>query len=373
MDSLDQALRQLEAAEANVKRLEDLAEEIKQMMIARDGRLYSDRCRAFRNVLGGLPPIEGWQPADRLGESEMPASRDGRIAAQTGELKEYRFRLNEMRLTLVRNVVLQLMRDVDAALLDAAPHAEGKPDNASMPSTVWQPIKDRVSQIDTLLGSSVPRPSSWRDLGRHLSFGKVDDFNGIAKRDWPAAKKSFESSLYSPHEPLPVAVSDLGDLRNTIPTAPVPRKLKWTVLSGEEFERLVYAIVSTADGYENPAWLTRTTAADQGRDISVDRVLADSLGGTRRERVFIQCKHWQTKSVSGRDVTVVRDQMVHWDNPRVDSLIIATSGRFTAGAIKLIEKHNAGNNALRIEMWPDSHFELLLAERPALIAEFKLR
>jgi len=373
MRSLDEALRQLEVTEANLKRLEDLGEEIKQRMIARDGQLYADRCRAFRHVLAGLPSIEGWQPSDRLGDGEMPASRDGRLAAQTNELKEYRFRLNAMRLTLVRDVVLRLMGEVDDGLREATSHAEGRLDNATMPSSVWQPIKDRVSQIDTLLGSSVPRPGSWRDLGRHLSFGMVDDFKGIVSRDWPEAKKSFESSLYSPHEPLPLAVTDLGDLRSAKVTAPVPTKLRWKSLSDEEFERLIYAMVSKADGYENAAWLTQTKAADSGRDLSVDRVFTDSLGGTRRERVIIQCKHWQKKSVSSRDVTVVRDQMAHWDSTRVDTLIIATSGRFSTDAVKIIDKHNAGNQALRIEMWPDSHLELLLAERPALIAEFGLR
>lgn len=62
-------------------------------------------------------------------------------------------------------------------------------------------------------------------------------------------------------------------------------------LSDEEFERLIFAIVSTADGYQNAAWLTQTKAADCGRDLSVDRVVTDSLGGTRREHVIIQCKH----------------------------------------------------------------------------------
>src|SRR4051812_31993966 len=133
MYPLDEALRQLEVTEANLKRLEDLVEEIKQRMVARDGRLYADRCRAFRHVLAGMPSIEGWEPADRLGDGEMPASRDGRIAMQTNELKEYRFRLNATRLTVVRAVVLRLMREVDDHLHDATSHADGKPDNAAMP------------------------------------------------------------------------------------------------------------------------------------------------------------------------------------------------------------------------------------------------
>lgn len=62
-----------------------------------------------------------------------------------------------------------------------------------------------------------------------------------------------------------------------------------------------------------------------------------------------------------------------WDAPKVDALIIATSGRFTADAVAWIDKHNADRKAPRIEAWPESRLELLLAERPWLIAEFGLR
>ena len=59
--------------------------------------------------------------------------------------------------------------------------------------------------------------------------------------------------------------------------------------------------------------------------------------------------------------------------PKVDVLIIVTTGRFTSYAVAAIEKHNGGDRALRIQMWAESHLEGLLAERPALIAEFGLR
>jgi len=38
-----------------------------------------------------------------------------------------------------------------------------------------------------------------------------------------------------------------------------------------------------------------------------------------------------------------------------------------------IEKHNDAGKQPTIEMWPESHLELLLARRPHLVAEFKLR
>ena len=117
----------------------------------------------------------------------------------------------------------------------------------------------------------------------------------------------------------------------------------------------------------------KTNAPDRGRDLSVMRITNDQLGGVIRSRVIIQCKHWQTKSVTVADVAEVQLQMKLWEPPRVDVLVIATSGRFSSDAVALIEKHNTEDRALRIEMWPESHLERLLAERPALIAEFRLR
>ena len=65
--------------------------------------------------------------------------------------------------------------------------------------------------------------------------------------------------------------------------------------------------------------------------------------------------------------------MEHWTNPKVDILIIATSGRFSADAVDWIEKHNAKGISPRVWMWPESHLERLLAKRPGLVAEFAMR
>jgi hypothetical protein len=73
------------------------------------------------------------------------------------------------------------------------------------------------------------------------------------------------------------------------------------------------------------------------------------------------------------DIATLKENMKAWGEPRVDVLVIATTGRFTADAVAAIEKHNVSDSALWIEMWPESHLERLLASRPALIAEFGLR
>ena len=153
----------------------------------------------------------------------------------------------------------------------------------------------------------------------------------------------------------------------------VPNQLNWNKLDANEFERLIYCLISNTPGYENPEWLTQTNAPDRGRDLSVTKVQEDQLSGTHRSRVIVQCKHWLSKSVNLADVTMVIGQMQLWESPPVDELIIATSGRFTSDAVDIIEKHNNAKKPPSIRMWPESHLERLLAARPHLIAEFKLK
>jgi hypothetical protein len=62
-----------------------------------------------------------------------------------------------------------------------------------------------------------------------------------------------------------------------------------------------------------------------------------------------------------------------WEPPRVHVVVLATSGRFTADAVGWIEKHTEAGKQPMIDIWAESHLELLLAQRPHLVAEFKLR
>jgi hypothetical protein len=224
-----------------------------------------------------------------------------------------------------------------------------------------------------LMGSSMSKPPRWGDLNRHLRFGLYGDLQDIIQHDWPAVRAGLHKSMYGDNEPMPVDIEDLETLISAKPRGTVATKLKWDSLTEEQFERLIFALVATEPGYENAAWLTKTQAPDRGRDVSVFRVQIDSLGGTMRQRVIIQCKHWLSKSVGISEIATLREQMKTWEPPRVDVHVIATSGRFTSDAILAVEKHNHSDSALRIEMWPESHLELLLAARPALIAEFGLR
>ncbi len=186
-------------------------------------------------------------------------------------------------------------------------------------------------------------------------------------------KRGLERAIYTDEDPIPVTVSDLGELVASNPKGDVVTELKWENLLPKDFERLLFNLITDTSGYENPEWLTHTNAPDDGRDLSVYRVQSDKLSGVTRYRVIIACKHWTSKSVDLSEVSTLKGQMALWEPPRIDILILATSGRFTTQALHWIEKHNHSDSSLKIEMWPGTHFEWLLAQRPALIAEFGLR
>jgi hypothetical protein len=167
------------------------------------------------------------------------------------------------------------------------------------------------------------------------------------------------------------AVADALNQRLT--TVRIPVKLNWTAIDAEDFERLMFTLITTTSGYEHAEWLQHTNATDRGRDLSVYRVTNDLLFGPLRARVVIQCKHWQRNSVGLAEIGQLRDQMDLWHSPRVDSLVVASTGQFTTDAVDWVEKHNQKDKSLKISMWSASHLEHLLASRSDLISQFNLK
>lgn len=149
--------------------------------------------------------------------------------------------------------------------------------------------------------------------------------------------------------------------------------LPWTRLDDDSFERLLYDLLRSIAEHDNVQWLMQTRAPDRGRDLSLDRVIRDSTGSVRTERVIVQAKHWLSKSVRPSDIGDLVHSVKLWEPPVVRGLIIATSGRFTADAVSWAEKHNDSGNPPLIELWPESRLETLLAYRPHLAAEHGLR
>ncbi len=391
---LNAAIRQFELAEANLTKLERLwsliEAEIPDGICFSESPEVEDYCRSYAYILEHLPAVDGFKPkslpmdldaiaqsrldAVEVGEFECHVATENAIHAPARELRAYRYHFNQARRRLVRESIEQTVKDIEKLLvaLKGSP-AYSQEAGTTIDCIEWESLKSKVDSLAKTLGRDIPTRSRWSDLSRHLRFGQANDLHDIINFDWPAVKKHISTKLFSENDPLTVEVADLGDLVRTHPTGAIATRLNWENLSSADFERLVFNLVSDQSGYENAGWLTQTNAPDRGRDISVDRVFVDSLCGTIRQRVIIQCKHWLAKSISVSDVSHLRDQMKLWEPPRIDVHVIATSGRFTSDAVSLIERHNQSDTALRIEMWSESHLERVLALRPAIIAAFKLR
>lgn len=394
MSLIMEALKQFEATEANLLKLQRLWDELQTLFPASvsldHNPEYEDRCRSFESVLRSLPMIDGWRPdlcppdpedvaATRfdlmeLGEPLAEAQFEAALWSGGRQIREYRFRLDQKRRALIRDSLLDLINEFEACLRSIELSADDLEHHTELGARpAWQELRGLANQIEVLLGSSVQKPPGWTNLWRHLHFGMVGDLRDIEKNDWPAVKAGLHKGLYGANEALPVAAADLGELVAAKPRGPILTKLDWTKLDAGDFERLIFTLISGQPGYENPEWLMRTNAPDRGRDLSATRVITDALSDTRRERMIIQCKHWLSRSVGSAEAIVAKEQTSLWTDPRVDVLIIATSGRFSSDAVQWIERHNATGALPRIEMWPESRLERLLAARPALIAEFDLR
>lgn len=392
MTTLDAALQRFDATEANLAKLENLWTRIGALLPTGPAvggpPEYEELCRAFRRILPGLPAIDGMRVKDSLpdydeagrmhfdalesGDIEAQATVDSFLDEQGNQLREYRFRFQAKRRELVRDRLITLLSKIDTVLNTLIALTKEKEANARVTNPSWDRLKEAVAEIDMLLGSA-SRPSRWRDLKRHLHFGMIGDLSDIIATDWPTVKGALRGALYGEHDPVPVGIEDLSEIVARHPVGSASTGLDWTALNAEDFERLMFQLISKAPEYENTQWLQQTNAPDRGRDLSTYRVGSDSLAGVRRYRTIIQCKHRLSTSVRPEDVGKARSQMELWQSPRVDVLVVATTGRFTADAISLVEQHNQTNHALYIEMWPDSHLERLLAVNPHLIGEFGLR
>lgn len=391
---INSALRQFEATEANLTKLERLWSQIEEKtpggIAFGSNPTYEELVRFYRDILSGLPKIDGWKPdavpmdlnaiaqnrldAKDVGEFHMEIDVEEDIQVPGRELARYRHELNRKRRQLIRSIMSEIIAGINDTLSSLSKSLPKRPRSATkVKFPDWEKLKHQIREVDSLLGSALPRPRGWSDLRRHLGFGMMQDLLDILRLDWPEVKSGLQKGLYDENEPLPVESADLGALASAQPKGPVITKLKWASLSGEHFERLIFSLISSSPGYENPEWLMDTNAPDRGRDLSVNRVTDDPLSGTMRSRVLIQCRHRTTKSISPSDVAELKEQITTWEPPKINVLIIITTGRFTSDAVAAIEKHNDGDRALKIEMWPESHLERLLAERSGLIAEFGLR
>lgn len=385
---LNQAISDFDGAETTLRRLESVWERLTALVPngitflgdSAEGIEYEDLCRAFRDLAGGLPSIDGFRieaapmPLDNIAQNRLDAQEVGEVEAitqveagiaQPGEaIREYRYRFNRARRRVARDRILELIAEIEGHLQALTSRIDSGPEPVADPE--WDQLLAALSEIERLAGSSTLRKGRWTDLHRHLAWAQGVDLHDIATHDWPSVLADINAGLYTDTEPMPVTGVDLGTLAASRLEGRVSTKLHWEAIDDEGFERLIFNLISDTSGYENPRWLTKTHAPDGGRDLSVERVHIDPLGGTKRQRVIISCKHWLSKSIGPDVVHAALARVPLSEPPPVDLLVIATSGRFTNDAVRVIDNHNNGRDRPEIEPWAESHLEGLLAQRPDL-------
>lgn len=391
MTDLSAALAAFDRAEANLVRLETVWNQIRSgypegIAFGNDTPEFDALLDAFRTLSEALPSIDGFRieaspcspdalaqdrfDAAELGFPEAISSVESGAELPGRELASYRRRLEGARRSLTRDRALEVVSSIDSLLTDAAVSDSGA---VWKGQSRWAELSGLVSELARLTAGADLRRTRWSDLNRHLHFAEDHDLRDIIAMDWPSVKEMLERALYDDREPIPVGVDDLGELVCAKPRGAVSTKLEWSRIDDEAFEGLVFEIVRGAAGYENANWLMRTHAADRGRDIEAYRVISDPLGDTRRRRLIIQCKHWQTKSVGRNEIVACIEAAKLWEGERVDTLIIATTGRFSQDAVALKEKYERDRVVPSVEFWPDNHLELLVSRRPHLAVSFGLR
>lgn len=246
--------------------------------------------------------------AQEIGEIESLITVENQIVAPSRALREYRHRFDKKRRSLVREPLTELIDSVDSHLRQLSPLLQRKHISSEpVESAAFDQLKHDIAQIGMLLGNSITKSPRWPDLHRHLAFGQLGDLHDIIKHDWPAFKAGLRMVMYAENDAIPIEVEDLNVLVNAKPRGPVATRLNWDALSDDDFERMLFTLISSAPGYENPEWLMKTNAPDRGRDLSVVRIYSDALGGTIRHRIIIQCKHWLSKSIGVAEVALLKE------------------------------------------------------------------
>ena len=347
---------------------------------------YDNLQRSWEDLLAGLPKIDGWtistplSDLDRIGADFDRLDHFGDpiddLAEEFGQpkrdLEKYRYRFNRARRRAAHDRLQQLTDLIDSTLpriiINVPRDSQERIENSDVDQIIAA-----IAEIERLLGDTAQRRGRWSDLYRHLHFGQGHDWHDVAEFDWPTVRPDVIAGALTDLDPIPVPEVDLAVAATSTLTGSATIALPWDRLDDDGFERLLYDLFCNIPEYENVQWLTKTRAADRGRDLSLERVTRESTGSVRRERVIVQAKHWRKKSVDSASVGNTVLQIEHWEPPMVHTLIIATSGHFSSDAVDWLEKHNNKGKLPFIEPWPESKLERLLAQKPHLAAAHGLR
>jgi hypothetical protein len=145
--------------------------------------------------------------AQEIGEIECSISVERQIAEPSKLLREYRYRFNQKRRELIQDTLTELIDLIDPNLRILSKLLETEDEsNHVVIHEQFDELKKNVSQIDSLLGSSVSKLPHWSDLHRHMHFNMRCDLEDIIKNNWPSAKAGLRKSMYGEREPVPIEV-----------------------------------------------------------------------------------------------------------------------------------------------------------------------
>ncbi|MEV7678138.1 restriction endonuclease [Streptomyces sp. NPDC088341] len=387
---LEELLRAMDRTAANLEKLERVWEQAKPFIptapqLGSDTR-YDSLKAAWADLLPGLPPIDGWTITDPLPAIEdmgqafldyleigVPPTDVHAAGDKPGaDIAAYRYRLDRARRRAARDRLKKLVSTIDAAI----PLAMGGATQDSLErleNEHTREIETATREIARLLGEGAESIDRWWDLHRHMRFSQGQDWHDITTFDWPTVRAGIEAKALGDSDPLPVPDIDLGHAASGNLTGAATLALPWERLDDDGFERLVYDLLRDIPEHQNVEWLMQTRAPDRGRDLSMERVLHDGSGGVRTERVIVQAKHWRSRSVNPTAIMETIAAGKHWSPPLVRAVVLITSGRFTADAVSLAERHNSEGSAPHVELWPESKLETLLAQRPHIAAAHCLK
>lgn len=228
---IEEALDNFDRASVNLAKLEAVWRRARPLLPSGPSRGrdpdYENLERVWKNLLPGLPRIEGWTVEDTLPDMDeigqtfidyldvdiYPASIYEAMDKPGRDIAEYRFRLERARRKLVAGRLEELVLSVSRDLIKTTRGLK-RESSEQISTAETETIVNAIGEINRLMGDAYPREGPWNDLLRHLRFGEAIDWFDIAHRDWPGVRVDIENATQTTDDPVPVPVFELVSQQN---------------------------------------------------------------------------------------------------------------------------------------------------------------
>ncbi len=336
---IEEKIKIFDLIEVNLTKSDYIWEKISKYLNGKsDSEDYEILVQKFYNVIQTLPKIENWMPSpeihelsevtkllienDEIGDWEFTIDMNKKLFQPEQEIRQYKYLVRKKRHEIIREYIKQYLIEIEKEIERILIDYKDAKNNSTIKDDDIVTIVRNSNHIEFLIGKA-KYPKRWSDFKRHIHFHLKQDFEDIKKNDLPDIWGSLNEIIYHKEEPLHIGIESLDDIEGEeIPSKLVIKSLKWNNLNDDSFERIIYNLISSTSNYENPKWLTKTRAADKGRDLSVDKIVHDDLVDTQRFKVIIQCKHWLSKSLNVEDIIVSKEKIKNLEPPKIEIFIL---------------------------------------------------